>query len=125
LTFRVRKPIPRFTNTSGFAQDPRNDFFALLVYKYRSVVVSVSSDMSGHKPLLFSERCRVLAQECRAKAQSFRNEKPRLQMLQLADDYERRALQAEEIEASLRVPHDESPSLIPEIAEAFVNQLKT
>jgi hypothetical protein len=46
-------------------------------------------------------------------------------MLQLADDYERKALQAEELEATLRTPHDESPSLIPEIAEAFVTRLKT
>jgi hypothetical protein len=46
-------------------------------------------------------------------------------MFHLAADYERKALQAEEIEATLRTPHDEGgPSLIPEIAEAFVNRLK-
>ena len=81
--------------------------------------------MSESKPLPFSGRCRALAQECRAKAQSFQNEETRTRMLQLADDYERKALQAEELEATLQKKHDESPSLIPEIAEAFVNRLKT
>jgi hypothetical protein len=81
--------------------------------------------MSERMPQPFSERCRRLAQECRATAQSFRNEQSRLQMLQLADDYDRKALQAEGIEATLRTPHGErGPSLIPEIAEAFVNRLK-
>jgi len=46
-------------------------------------------------------------------------------MLLLADDYDRKALQAEEIEATLRIPRDErGPSLIPGIAEDFVNRLK-
>jgi hypothetical protein len=82
--------------------------------------------MPERPPLLFSERCRALAQECRAKARAFQNEKPRLEMFHLAADYERKALQAEEIEATLRIPHDDGgPSLIPEIAEAFVNRLKT
>ena len=58
--------------------------------------------MSGNKPLPFSERCRVLAHECRMRARSFQNEKARLRMFQLADDYERKALQAADIEASLR-----------------------
>jgi hypothetical protein len=80
--------------------------------------------MSKSKPLPFSERCRVLAQECRAKARVFRNDDTRTRMLQLADDYERKALQAEQLEATLRTPRDESPSLIPGIAEAFVNRLK-
>ncbi|HUL88149.1 MAG TPA: hypothetical protein VLU23_08205 [Pseudolabrys sp.] len=43
----------------------------------------------------------------------------------MADDYDRKALQAEEIEATLRIPNAErGPSLIPGIAEAFVNRLK-
>jgi hypothetical protein len=45
-------------------------------------------------------------------------------MFRLADDYDRKALQAEELEATLRTPLDESPSLIPEIAEAFVSRLR-
>jgi hypothetical protein len=54
----------------------------------------------------------------------FRNEKPRLQMLLFAVDYARKALQAERIEATIQTPPDEGPSLIPEIAEAFVSRLK-
>ena len=80
--------------------------------------------MSERKVRPFSERCRVIAEECRTTAKSFRSDIARNQMLQLADDYDRKALQAEEIEATLRARHDESPSLIPEIAEAFVNRLR-
>ena len=54
----------------------------------------------------------------------FRNEKPRLQMLLFAVDYARKALQAERIEATIQTMPDEGPSLIPEIAEAFVSRLK-
>jgi len=54
--------------------------------------------------LSLSERCRALAEECRAKAHSFRNEKPRTQMFQLADDYERKARVAEELETQLEAP---------------------
>jgi hypothetical protein len=75
--------------------------------------------MSGPKPQPFSERCRVLAQECRIRALSFQNEKPRLEMFQLADDYERKALQAADIEASLRAFQNESPPLIPDMREIF------
>jgi hypothetical protein len=75
--------------------------------------------MSGPKPLPFSERCRVLAQECRIRALSFQNEKSRLEMFQLADDYERKALQAADIEASLRAFQNESPPLIPDMREIF------
>ena len=52
--------------------------------------------MSQFKPLLLSEQYRALAEECRVKAQSFRNARPRTQMLQLAAEYERKAFQAEE-----------------------------
>lgn len=78
--------------------------------------------MSERKLMPFSERCRVIAKECRVTAKSFQSEMARTQMLQLADDYDRKALQAEEIEASLRAPHDESPSLIPEAADAFASR---
>ncbi len=74
--------------------------------------------------MLSSERCRALAKECRITARSFRNETSRTEMLELADDYDRKALQAEELEATLRKPHNESPSLSPEIDEALVNQLR-
>ena len=80
--------------------------------------------MPEHRPLPFSERCRALAQECLTRAQLFRNEKPRIQMLLFAVDYARKALQAERIEATIQTPPDEGPSLIPEIAEAFVSRLK-
>ena len=80
--------------------------------------------MEENRPLPFSERCRALAQECLTRAQLFRNEKPRLQMLLFAVDYARKALQAEQLEATIQTLPDEGPSLIPEIAEAFVNRLK-
>jgi hypothetical protein len=81
-------------------------------------------DMSERKLLTLSERCRVLAQECRAKGQSFRNEKPRTQMFQLAADYERNAKLSEAWETSLRVRHDQETPLIPKISETFVQQSK-
>jgi hypothetical protein len=74
------------------------------------------------QPLTLSERCRALAEECRAKARSFRNEKPRTKMFQLAPDYERKAKRAESLEVSLRRPQNQDTSLIPEISEAFVKQ---
>ena len=80
--------------------------------------------MEENRPLPFSERCRALAQECLTRAQLFRNEKPRLQMLLFAVDYARKALQAERLEATIQTLPDEGPSLIPGIAEAFVNRLK-
>jgi hypothetical protein len=43
-------------------------------------------------------------------------------MLQLADDYERKALQAADIEASLRALQNESAPLIPDIGEIFANR---
>ena len=61
--------------------------------------------------LPLSERCRALAEECRAKASTFRNEKPRTQMFQLADDYERKAIIAEKLETRLEAP------LVPIISE--------
>jgi hypothetical protein len=55
--------------------------------------------MSERKPIPASEGYRARAKECRAKAQTFRDQKARTQMLQLAADYERKALQAEEYSA--------------------------
>ena len=78
--------------------------------------------MSERETITLSERCRALAHQCRAKAQSFRNEKPRTQMLQLADDYEHKARQAEAFEALEQKPHDEAVSLVPEISEAFAKR---
>lgn len=74
------------------------------------------------KELPLSERCRALAEECRAKARSFRNEKPRTQMLQLASDYERKAVRAEALEAALQRLKDQGASLIPEISESIIKQ---
>ena len=65
------------------------------------------------------KKCRALAEECRSKAQSFRNVKPRTQMFQLAADYERKANLAEALETSLRTPYDQKAPL-PEIFEAFL-----
>ena len=76
--------------------------------------------MSERVTITLSERCRALEQQCRAKAQSFRNEKPRTQMFQLAADYERKANLAEALEASLRAQYDHDGSLMPEIFEAFL-----
>jgi len=42
-----------------------------------------------------SQRYRARAEECRAKAQSFRDARARAQMFKLADEYELKAKQAE------------------------------
>ena len=52
--------------------------------------------------LSLSARCRALAEECRVKARSFRNEGPRIQMFELADDYEHKAKIAEELETRIK-----------------------
>lgn len=80
--------------------------------------------MPEHNRVLFSQRCRTLAEECWLKAQSFHDDDLRNRMLQLAEDYVRKARQAEELEATLEVPPVEAPSLIPKIAENFVNRMK-
>ena len=56
------------------------------------------------------------------RARSFQNEKARLRMFQLADDYERKALQAADIEASLRAFLDESPPLIPDMRDVLATR---
>ena len=45
-----------------------------------------------------SQQFRTRAEECRFEAGIFRDPKARAQMLQLADSYDRKAIQAEEIE---------------------------
>src|SRR5690242_14797726 len=72
----------------------------------------------------FSERCHALAKECRAKALTLHDDKKRASMLFLAEDYERKARQAAELESTLQGPLVEAPSLIPQIAEAFVARMK-
>ena len=84
----------------------------------------VDLNMPERNQVLFSERCRALAKECRVKALLFHNQKARDDMFRLANDYESKALLAEELEATLRTPVEESPSLIPDIAEAFVNRIR-
>ena len=96
-----------------------------MIWIYSRPFVGVSvGNMQERKSVPFSKRCRELAKECRVRALLFQNEKPRDEMFRLADDYDRKALQAEELEATLQTPLDESPSLIPEIAEAFVSRLR-
>ena len=56
--------------------------------------------MSEHTPIPVSQRYRARAEECQIQAESFRDPKARTQMLQLAADYDRKAVQAEAIEAS-------------------------
>ena len=56
--------------------------------------------MSERTPIPVSQRYRARAEECRIQAESFRDPKARIQMLQLAADYDRKAVQAEAIEAS-------------------------
>ncbi len=54
--------------------------------------------MSEHKKLCASEKYRLRAEECRANAKSFRDERTRTEMLSLAADYLRKAAEAEIIE---------------------------
>ena len=54
--------------------------------------------MSERAPTPASQIYRTHAEECRNKAQSYRDLKARTQMLQLAAEYDRKAAQAEEIE---------------------------
>jgi hypothetical protein len=46
-------------------------------------------------------------------------------MLQLSDNYERKAYRAEKLEESLRAKSNESVSLIPKIFESFIKLPKT
>ena len=80
--------------------------------------------MSAIKVLTLSQRYHALAKECRSKAQSFQNEKPRTHMFQLAADYERKATLAESLEATLQTPYNKDASLVPEIFEAFLASSK-
>lgn len=80
--------------------------------------------MPQSKLLTLSQRCRALAEECRSKARSFQNEKPRTRMFQLAASYDHKANLAEALETSLRAQSDQDVPLIPEISEVFVRQFK-
>ena len=54
--------------------------------------------MPDRAPNPASQRYRARAEECRIQAESFRDPKARTQMLQLAADYERKAVRAEAFE---------------------------
>ena len=82
----------------------------------------MGGQMPQSKLLTLSQRCRALAEECRSKARSFQNEKPRTRMFQLAASYDHKANLAEALETSLRAQPD--VPLIPEISEVFVRQFK-
>jgi hypothetical protein len=71
-----------------------------------------------------SERCRALASECRSKAQSLRNVTARIQMFQLAADYEREAKLADALETSLQTLYDRDGPRVSEIFEAFLTPSK-
>ena len=73
------------------------------------------------RPLPFSQRCLILAQECRARAQTFQNERTRIQMFELADDYERKAQQAESIEVSLQRMRERDASFLEAVEAALRN----
>jgi hypothetical protein len=53
------------------------------------------ADKSGPISESLSQQYRARAEECRTKAQMFRNPKARARMLDLASEYERKAKQAE------------------------------
>ena len=67
---------------------------------------SVGIQVCCKRILCLSAKDVEFAHECRVRAETFRNEQPRVQMLQLAADYDRKAKQAEAIEASLRKMRD-------------------
>ena len=53
------------------------------------------ADTSGPTSGSLSQQYRARAEECRAKAQTFRDPKARARMLDIAAEYERKAKQAE------------------------------
>ena len=57
------------------------------------------ADKSGPTSESLSQQYRARAEECRAKAQMFRDPKARARMLDLASEYERKANQAEALES--------------------------
>ena len=75
--------------------------------------------MSEDKVLTLNQRCRALAEECRSKARPFRNDKPRIQIFELAAEYRRKANLAETLE--IRTQYDPDIPLIPESSETFVH----
>ena len=62
---------------------------------------------------LLSDRYRSLAEECREKARSLRDELPRAQLLQQAADYERSAIRAQKAEEWLQKFSIDSASVVP------------
>jgi hypothetical protein len=60
--------------------------------------IGVSTVMSERASIPASQRYRARAEECRIQAESFRDPKARTQMLQLAANYDRKAVQAEAFE---------------------------
>ena len=54
--------------------------------------------MPEHSPVPAGQKFRERAEECRRLAESYRDPKARTQMLQLAAECDRKAVQAEEIE---------------------------
>jgi hypothetical protein len=57
------------------------------------------ADKSGPTSESLSQVYRARAEECRTKAQMFRDPKARARMLDLASEYERKANQAEALES--------------------------
>jgi hypothetical protein len=57
------------------------------------------ADKSGATSESLSQQYRARAEECRTKAQMFRDPKARARMLDLASEYERKALREETLEA--------------------------
>jgi hypothetical protein len=57
------------------------------------------ADKSGPTSESLSQQYRARAEECRTKAQMFRDPKARARMLDLASEYERKALREETLEA--------------------------
>jgi hypothetical protein len=57
------------------------------------------ADKSGPTSESLSQQYRARAEECRTKAQMFRDPKARARMLDLASEYERKANQAEALES--------------------------
>ena len=81
--------------------------------------------MSGRKANAFQQKVsRALQRNAAQRLSRFGVRWQRNQMLRLADDYDRKALQAEEIEATLRAPHDESPSLISRDSRSFCKPIE-
>ena len=76
--------------------------------------------MPETKTVTLSQRCRALAEECRSKAQSFRNDKACIQMFQLAAGYDRKANLADALETSLLAEYENDAPLVPDMFTSFL-----